>query len=218
MKTARATRRMQVSFSLPVETPQGVQENTAASALVGESSVCRSQLAASAVAAPAVTACSHALPPPPVQETLARPDASQWKQAIDDDITSCLESDVWEATNLPEGEQALTSCFVLDRKRDGEYKARLVAGVHCQQQGIDFDETFAPVCSYRSVRVLLTMTARQGLVLRQFDVHTAFFNGELEKEVFIRASSTWQGHLVGCFVCALPSLGCAKRQGHGTSA
>jgi hypothetical protein len=46
-KTARATTGMQVFFSLPVETPRGVQENTAGSESVGESAVCRSQLAAS---------------------------------------------------------------------------------------------------------------------------------------------------------------------------
>jgi hypothetical protein len=56
-----------------------------------------------------------------------RPDTSQWKQTIDDEITSCLEFDVWEAADLPEGKQALPSRFVLDRKRDGRYKARLVA-------------------------------------------------------------------------------------------
>jgi hypothetical protein len=70
----------------------------------GEAAVCRSQHAALAVAAPAVTAlpCIHALPPRTVQKALGRPDASQWQQIIDDEITSCLEFDGSEATDLPE--------------------------------------------------------------------------------------------------------------------
>jgi hypothetical protein len=43
-----------------------------------------------------------------------------WQQSIDDEITSCLELDVWEATDLPVEAQALPIRFVLDRKRDGD--------------------------------------------------------------------------------------------------
>jgi hypothetical protein len=159
-----------VSFCVPVKTPQGVQENTAASASVGESAVCCSQHAALAVEAPAVSAlpCSYALPPRTVQEALKRPDASQWQRAIDDEITSCLKLDLWEATSMPEGNQALPSRFVLDRQRDERYNARLVASGRRLQQGIDFDETFAPDCSYHSVRMQLAVAAEEGLVLHQF--------------------------------------------------
>jgi hypothetical protein len=87
--------------------------------------------------------CCHALPPWTVQEALARPDAARLQQANVDEITSCLEFDVWEATELPEGKQALPSHFVLDHKRNGQDKARLAAGGHRQQHGIDFDEPFA---------------------------------------------------------------------------
>jgi hypothetical protein len=64
----------------------------------------------------------------------------------------------WEYVDLPQGKQGLPSRIVLDRERDDRYKARLVAGGHCQQQGVDFEETFAPVCSYRSVRMLLAVS------------------------------------------------------------
>jgi hypothetical protein len=88
---------------------------------------------------------------------------------------------VWKACELPAGKQALPSRFVFERKRDGRYKARLVVGGHRQQHGLDFAETFAPVCSYRTMRMLLAVSAHEGLVLRQFDVRTAFLIGELEK-------------------------------------
>jgi hypothetical protein len=90
-----------------------------------------------------------------------------------------------------------TYCLaVLDRKHDGRYKARLVAGGHRQQQGVDFEEIFAPVCLYRSVRMLLTVAAREGLALRQFVIRTAFSNRELKEEVFIRAPAGAE-HLAG---------------------
>jgi hypothetical protein len=71
-----------------------------------------------------------------------------------------------------------------------------VVGGHRQQHGTDFDETFAPVCSYRSVRMLLAVSAGGGLVLRQYDIRTAFLNVELEEEVFIRAPAGTK-HLAG---------------------
>jgi hypothetical protein len=48
-------------------------------------------------------------------------------------------------------------------------------GGHRQQPGVDFNETFAPVCSYRSVRMMLSVAAREGLHLRQFDIQNASF-------------------------------------------
>lgn len=124
--------------------------------------------------------------PRTVAEALARPDGAEWQRAIDEEVASCLHFGVWSDCDLPPGKQALPSRFVLERKRCGRYKARLVAGGHRQQQGLDFDETFAPVCSYRTLRMLLAVAAREDLELRQFDIKTAFLNGELHEEVYIR--------------------------------
>ena len=59
---------------------------------------------------------------------------------------------------------------------------------HHQQPGVDFNETFAPasVCSYRTLRMIAAVAARHGLRLRQFDIKTAFLNGVLEVEVYVR--------------------------------
>jgi hypothetical protein len=87
--------------------------------------------------------------------------------------------------------------------------------------GINFDETFAPVCSYCSAHMLIAVAAREGLVLRQFDIRTAFSTWSWRKRSssgLRQAPSTWQGHVVDCCVCIVRSMGCAKRQGYGTSA
>jgi hypothetical protein len=71
-----------------------------------------------------------------------------------------------------------------------------VAGCLKQQRGVDFDETFAPVCSYRSVRMMLAVAKHEGLELRQFDMNTAFLIGHLKEEVYIRPPHGWK-HLAG---------------------
>lgn len=129
-----------------------------------------------------------------VADALSRPDAAKWQEAIDQEVASCLEYGVWEECLLPPGKNALPSRFVLERKRDGRYKARLVAGGHRQQHGLDFEETYAPVCSYRTMRMILATCAHEDLEMRQFDIRTAFLNGELEEEVYIRTPAG-AGHL-----------------------
>jgi hypothetical protein len=120
----------------------------------------------------ALTCASDA--PRSASKALQRSDAEEWHSAEKAEIASCLEHSTWHSRELPGGRQPLPSHFVYAQKRDGHYKARLVAGGNKQQQGVDFDEAFAPVCSYRSVRMMLAVAAHEGLVLRQFDMKTAF--------------------------------------------
>ena len=98
-------------------------------------------------------------PPPPrsVTEALARSDATEWQKAIDEEVNSCLKHEVWVDCDLPPGKQALPSRFIFERKRDGRYKARLVAGGHRQRHGLDYEDTYAPTCAYRTMRMLLAV-------------------------------------------------------------
>jgi hypothetical protein len=93
---------------------------------------------------------------------------------------------------LPARKQALPTHFVRNLKRDGPYKSRLVAGGHKQRPGVDFNETFAPVCSYHTLRMMLAVAAHAGLVLRQFDIKTAFLHGYLKEEVYVRPPRGWE--------------------------
>jgi hypothetical protein len=112
---------------------------------------------------------SHALPPSTVAKALSRQDADRWQAAIDEELASYRTFGVWGNCELPTGKQVLPSKFVFDRKRDGRYKARLVAEGHRQQHGLDFADILAPVCSYRAMRMILAVSAHEDLVLRQFD-------------------------------------------------
>jgi hypothetical protein len=60
-----------------------------------------------------------------------------------------------------------------------------VAKGYVQQQGVDFDEVFAPVARLESVRLLLAYAAGQGWPIHHMDVKSAFLNGELQEEVYV---------------------------------
>jgi hypothetical protein len=65
-------------------------------------------------------------------------------------------------------------------------KSRLVAQGYSQKEGIDYEETFAPVARLEAIRILLAFSVAKGFKLYQMDVRSAFLNGVLEEEVYVR--------------------------------
>jgi hypothetical protein len=65
-------------------------------------------------------------------------------------------------------------------------KSRLVAQGFSQKEGIDYEETFAPVACLEVIRILLALYMAKGFKLHQMDVKSAFLNGVLEEEVYVR--------------------------------
>ncbi|GJS46200.1 retrovirus-related pol polyprotein from transposon TNT 1-94 [Tanacetum coccineum] len=64
-------------------------------------------------------------------------------------------------------------------------KARLVARGYCQEEGIDFEESFSPVARLEAIRIFLAFAAHMNIVVYQMDVKTAFLNGNLWEEVYV---------------------------------
>jgi hypothetical protein len=80
--------------------------------------------------------------------------------------------------------------FRIKRRHDGaiqKYKARVVAQGYTQIEGVDYDETFAPVAKLASLRMILALAAEHDLELQQMDVKSAYLNGELREEIFMEA-------------------------------
>ena len=114
-----------------------------------------------------------------------------WREAIDAEIDSINEHKVYELVELPPHRKPLQSTWVFKIKRTetGEierYKARLCIKGFRQKQGIDFHLTFAPVGSKTALRMFLAHACSSKMILRHWDVKTAFLNGELEEEIFMR--------------------------------
>ena len=65
-------------------------------------------------------------------------------------------------------------------------KARLVAQGFCQKEGIDFEETFAPVARLEAIRIFLAFAASKGFKVFQMDVKSTFLNGFIEEKVYVK--------------------------------
>ena len=118
-------------------------------------------------------------------------DASKWMEACDSEFESLSKNETWELVPLPRGRKAISSKWVFKVKETVEglierYKARLVAKGFLQKYGVDFEETFAPVAKFASIRIILSIAAQYKLVLHQMDVKTAFLNGLLEEEIYMK--------------------------------
>jgi hypothetical protein len=92
---------------------------------------------------------------------------------------------------LPEGKIPIGTKWVFRNKKDEDgvvvrNKARLVAKGYCQEEGIDYEETFAPVARLEAIRIFLAFAAHRGFKVYQMDVKSAFLNGELKEEVYVQ--------------------------------
>ena len=125
------------------------------------------------------------------QEAAIGPDKEKWEVAMNTEMASLKENNVWDLVEPPVGQKIVGCKWVYKIKTgaDGSvqrYKARLVAQGFTQKYGTDFDETFCPVVRQESLRLLMALSVQHGLTLHQIDVTTAFLNGKLDKEVYMQ--------------------------------
>jgi hypothetical protein len=131
-----------------------------------------------------------------------------WKDAMNEEYDSILKNDVWIVVPRPHGKSVVTSKWLYKIKHatDGsveKYKARFVARGFSQKEGIDYDEIFAPVARYSSIRIIISLATVFGWKLHQMDINTAFLNGEVEQEVYIEQPEGFVIHDKRSHVCKL---------------
>ncbi|GJS94424.1 retrovirus-related pol polyprotein from transposon TNT 1-94 [Tanacetum coccineum] len=82
-------------------------------------------------------------------------------------------------------------------------KARLVAQGYNQQEGIDYEETFAPVARLEAIRIFLAYAAYMGFMVYQMDVKSAFLNGKISEEVYVQQPPGFESSEYPNHVCKL---------------
>lgn len=114
----------------------------------------------------------------------------KWKEAIDAEIESIEINNTWELVELLEGMKKIGFKWVFKNKLNekGEvdkFKARLIAKGYSQQYGVDYDEVFAPVARWDTIRMLVVKAARKKWSVYQLDVKSTFLHGVLKEIVFV---------------------------------
>ncbi|GJZ98654.1 retrovirus-related pol polyprotein from transposon TNT 1-94 [Tanacetum coccineum] len=113
-----------------------------------------------------------------------------WFQAMQDEIHEFDRLDVWELVPPLDCAMIIALKWIYKVKLD-EYgdvlknKARLVAKGYCQEEGLDFEESFALVTRLEAIRIFLANATSKNMTVYQMDVETAFLNGELKEEVYV---------------------------------
>ncbi|KAK0572825.1 hypothetical protein LWI29_037799 [Acer saccharum] len=113
-----------------------------------------------------------------------------WVGAMQEELNQFERNEVWSLVPRPKDINVIDTKWVFRNKTDESgkivrNKARLVAQGYTQVEGVDFDETFAPVARLESIRLLLSIACIKKFKLFQMDVKSAFLNGYLQEEVYV---------------------------------
>nr|GFA53571.1 hypothetical protein [Tanacetum cinerariifolium] len=113
-----------------------------------------------------------------------------WVSAMQEELDQFARLKVWRLVPRPEGKSVIKTKWIFKNKKDKsslvlQNKARLVAVGYSQQEGIDYDETFAPVARIEAIRLFLAYAAHKDLTVFQMDVKTTFRNGIIKEEVYV---------------------------------
>ena len=143
-----------------------------------------------------------------IDEAFSGEHSKEWKQATDSEFKSLIENDTWELVPMPEGKNIVGNKWVFKVKRDENgdvqrYKARLVAQGYSQTEGVDYNEVYSPVVRNTTIRSLLALSNAKNWEVHQMDVRTAFLQGNLEEEVYMRQPDGYVNEEYPDYVCKL---------------
>ncbi|MBW0481737.1 hypothetical protein O181_021452 [Austropuccinia psidii MF-1] len=129
-------------------------------------------------------------PPATYQSALKSKDKEAWVLAIEKELTTMNNLNVWEVVELKKDYKIVGTTWVFKLKRDHQnniikHKARLCAQGFTQTLGIDFDKTYAPTGRLNSLRALIAHACTNNLDFHQIDVKSAFLNAPLKETVYL---------------------------------
>jgi hypothetical protein len=142
--------------------------------------------------------CEHysfvsSIEPYRVEDALRDPD---WVLAMQEELNNLTRNEVWHLVPRP-NQNVVGTKWVFRNKQDEHgvvtrNKARLVAKGYSQVEGLNFDETYAPIASLESIRILLAYATYHGFKLYQMDVKSAFLNGPIKEDVYVEQPSSFK--------------------------
>nr|GEY76523.1 retrovirus-related Pol polyprotein from transposon TNT 1-94 [Tanacetum cinerariifolium] len=111
-------------------------------------------------------------------------------ESIQEELLQFKIQNVWTLVYCPKGVRLIGTKWVLKNKKDErgiviKNKARLMAQGHTQEEGIDYDEVFAPVSRIKAIRLFLAYASFMGFTVYQMDVKSAFLYGTIDEEVYV---------------------------------
>nr|GFA80906.1 putative ribonuclease H-like domain-containing protein [Tanacetum cinerariifolium] len=137
-----------------------------------------------------VSTSSHDVDMPNLEDYTHSDDADDVGAEADINNLESTISKVWILVDVPYGKRAIGTKWVYRNKKDERgivvrNKARLVAQGHTQEEGIDYEEVFAPVARIKAIRLFLAYASFMGFLVYQIDVKSAFLYGTIEEEVYV---------------------------------
>ncbi|GKD98963.1 putative ribonuclease H-like domain-containing protein [Tanacetum coccineum] len=140
-----------------------------------------------------------------------------WIEAMKDELLQFKLQMVWALVDLPNGKRVIGTKWVFKNKKDErgiviKNKARLVAQGYTQEEGIDYNEVFAPVARIEAIRLFLAYASFKDFVVYQMDVKSAFLydngfqRGKIDKTLFIKRDKS-DILLVQVYLKGQPKLG-----------
>ena len=118
------------------------------------------------------------------------PTDSDWIVAMQDELHQFERNQIWHLVPKPRDRTIIGTKWVFWNKLDEQgtvtrNRARLVVKGYNQEEGIDYEETFAPVARIEAMRILIAFATYMKFKLSQMDVKSAFLNGYLKEEVYV---------------------------------
>nr|GFB30392.1 hypothetical protein [Tanacetum cinerariifolium] len=125
--------------------------------------------------------------PKNVKEAMTNP---VWIDSMQEELLQFKRLDVWVLVPAPDNISPLTLKWLFKKKHDEEQtviqnKSRLAMRGYRQEEGIDFEESFAPVSRMEAIRIFLSYSAQKSFTVFQMDVKTAFPHGSLKEDVYV---------------------------------
>ena len=111
-----------------------------------------------------------------------------WKEAIDKELSEMTKRGVWQVIDdkdIPSDRRCIKNKWIFKVKRNGVFRARLVACGYSQVPGVDFTESFAPVINDVSFRLMLIAKLVWNMTSTVVDIEMAFLHGDLDEEIYM---------------------------------